>query len=363
MTGDESNGPAVPASSTTTPETLKMELPQAFAWIEERPFFQAGLQGYSDAAMRIIARRHGSPYCVTEAMSDRFLVDGGKGLKDAELDPEDHPIAGQLMGSDPHNMAAGAKVLLELGYDVIDLNMACPVKRLRGCARGGHLLHQPEKASEIIQEVSQAVGGRVPLTIKLRRGFDDEQDSEKNFFRIIEDTIDQGFFAAVVHGRTVRQKYEGPSRWNFLSQLTQRYPDFRIMGSGDIFTPESVFEMLARTGVDAVSVARGAIGNPWIFRQASLLLEGKAPRPPSLEEQGSVLRDHFELCSRFHTERKTQKLMRKFGIKFSIHHPEPGNAEKAFISCRSLSDWWDVFKRLYCDTEVAAGEIPNVDSP
>ena len=135
MTGDKTNDRAIPASPVTPRGTLKMELPQAFSWIEDRPFFQAGLQGYSDAAMRIIARRHGSPYCVTEAMPDRFLVDGGKGLKKAELDPEDHPIAGQLMGSDPRDMAQGAKVLLELGYDVIDLNMACPVKRLRGCAR------------------------------------------------------------------------------------------------------------------------------------------------------------------------------------------------------------------------------------
>ncbi len=363
MTADEASGRPEPASPTSPPGTVNKELPGAFAWLNNRPFFQAGLQGYSDAAMRIIARRHGSPYCVTEAMPDRFLVNGGKGLKDAELDPEDHPIAGQLMGSEPSEMAAAATVLLELGYDVIDLNMACPVKRLRGHARGGHLLHSPEKASAIIREVSQAVGGRAPLTIKLRRGFDDEEDSEANFFQILEETIGQGFFAATVHGRTVRQKYEGPSRWSFLTRLTQRYPDFRIMGSGDIFTPESVFEMISSTGVDAVSIARGAIGNPWVFRQAGRLLEGRAPRPPSLQEQGSVLREHFELCSRFHTEGKTQRLMRKFGIKFSVHHPDPEKAEKAFISCRSLSDWWEVFERLYCDAGVAAREIPDVDTP
>ena len=109
----------------------RSNLPAAFSWLEENPFFQAGLQGYSDAAMRIISRRHGSPYCVTEAMPDQFLVNGGNGLTAAELDPEDHPIAGQLIGSDPLNMAKAARVLLELGYDVIDLNMACPVKRLR----------------------------------------------------------------------------------------------------------------------------------------------------------------------------------------------------------------------------------------
>ena len=332
-----------PGNSTPSPQ----ELPPAFTWLEERPFFQAGLQGYSDAAMRIISRRHGSPYCVTEAMADRFLINGGKGLKDAELDPEDHPIAGQLMGSNPREMARGALVLLELGYDVIDLNMACPVKRLRGDARGGHLLADPEEALSIIREVRQAVGDRAPLTIKLRRGFDEGKESEALFYRILEETIEQDFFAATVHGRTVRQKYDGPSRWSFLADLTRRYPACRIMGSGDIFTPESIFEMISRTGVAGVSVARGSIGNPWIFRQALLLLEGKKPRSPSLREQGTVLKEHFELCRRFHCEDKTRKLMRKFGIKFSRHHPDPEAAEQAFIASRSTEDWWDVYERLY----------------
>ena len=347
MTAEQDCGLKIPASSPggTSPST--QELPPAFNWLEDRPFFQAGLQGYSDAAMRIISRRHGSPYCVTEAMSDRFLVNGGKGLKAAELDPEDHPIAGQLMGSNPREMARGAKVLLELGYDVIDLNMACPVKRLRGDARGGHLLADPEEALAIIREVRQAVGDCAPLTIKLRRGFDDGKDSEALFYRILEETIEQEFFAATVHGRTVRQKYDGPSRWSFLADLTRRYPAFRIMGSGDIFTSGSIFEMISRTGVAAVSVARGSIGNPWIFRQALLLLEGKESRLPSLREQGAVLKEHFELCRRFHCESKTRKLMRKFGIKFSRHHPDPEAAERAFIDSRSSEDWWGVFQRLY----------------
>jgi len=342
----------------TGDSTQSAELPKAFSWLEDRPFFQAGLQGYSDAAMRIISRRHGSPYCVTEAMPDQFLVNGGKGLKDAELDPEDHPIAGQLMGSDPLRMAKAARILLELGYDVIDLNMACPVKRLRKHIRGGHLLSRPEEAIAIIREVRQAVGDSIPLTIKLRRGFDDEQASEKAFLRILEGAIEEEYFAVTVHGRTVRQKYEGPSRWSFLADLTRRYPHYRIMGSGDIFTPGSIFEMLSETGVAAVSVARGSIGNPWIFRQARLLLAGQPARAPSLEEQGAVLREHFELCDRIHPEHKTRNLMRKFGIKFSRHHPEAEKAEKAFIDCRTAEDWWRVLEDLYETAQAGHPAIP-----
>ena len=334
-------------------------LPEAFSWLRETPFFQAGLQGYSDSAMRIISRRHGSPYCVTEAMPDQFIINGGKGLKDAELDPEDHPIAGQLMGSNPASMAKAAGILLELGYDVIDLNMACPVKRLRKNIRGGHLLNRPEDAIAIIREVRQAVGSSAPLTIKLRRGFDDEQASEKDFLRILETAIEEDYFGVTVHGRTVLQKYEGPSRWSFLRKLTRSYPQYRIMGSGDIFTPESIFEMISETGVAAVSVARGAIGNPWIFHQAHLLLQGKEPRAPGVEEQGSVLKEHFELCNRFHPENRTRNLMRKFGIKFSRHHPEPEAAEKAFIDCRTVEDWWRVLEDLYENTQAGHKAVPR----
>ena len=115
----------------------------------DAPFYQAGLAGYSDAAMRLIARRHGCPFCITEAMLDVFLLNGGKGLAAAQIDDADHPITGQLMGSHPVDIAAGAKVLVSLGYDVVDVNLACPVKKIKKKARGGHLLSAPDDAIDI----------------------------------------------------------------------------------------------------------------------------------------------------------------------------------------------------------------------
>src|SRR5262245_18928585 len=185
----------------------------------DAPFFQAGLAGYSDAAMRLVARRHGAPFAVTEAMLDQTLLRGGKGLQAAELDDADHPIAGQLMGSHPAEIAAGARLLVGLGYDVIDVNLAGPVKKIRKNARGGHLLAEPDEAIAILDAVRQAVGDARPCTVKLRRGSDESAQAEANFHRILAAAIELGYAGAVIHARTVEQKYIGPSRWPFLRRV------------------------------------------------------------------------------------------------------------------------------------------------
>jgi tRNA-dihydrouridine synthase B len=322
------------------------------------PFFQAGLAGYSDAAMRLVARRHGAPYAVTEAMLDQFLIAGGRGLKAAELDDEDHPIAGQLMGSHPDDIARGARILLQLGYDVIDINLACPVKKIRKKCRGGHLMQAPDEAIAILDAVRQAVGDDAPCTVKLRRGSDDSPAALTNFHRIFEKVIELGYAGAVVHGRTVEQKYIGPSRWEFLRGLTQTYRrgGFVIGGSGDIWTAGDIFKMIDQTGVQLVSVARGCIGNPWIFAQARALMAGDheaANCPPTIEQQRQVLLEHFELSVRLHGEDQASRMMRKFGIKFARHHRRGDEVAKAFIAVKSLADWHAVLGREYAGERAA----------
>ena len=323
-----------------------------FAWAAATPFYQAGLAGYSDAAMRLVARRHGCPFCVTEAMLDLFLINGGKGLKEAELDEADHPIAGQLMGSHPKEIAQASKILVKLGYDVIDINLACPVKKIKKRCRGGHLLSSPDEAIDILKAVKDAVGDDLPLTLKLRRGYDDSEAMTANFYRIFEGAMEAGFAGATVHGRTVQQKYIGPSKWPFLAELTKRYRremanGFHIYGSGDVFTPHAIFEMIEQTGVQAVSVARGAIGDPWIFRQARQLQRGEPIIPPTIAEQRAVLLEHFELSVKSHGEAAASRMMRKFGIKFSRHHPQGDTVAKAFIAVKSMSDWHAVIDAHY----------------
>jgi len=322
-------------------------LPNAYDWLDRLPFYQAGLQGYSSAPMRIIARRQGCPYAVTEAILDRFLLTGGKAIRAAEVDDEDHPIAGQIMGSNPRDMAAAAKIMVDLGYDVVDLNFACPVKKMRHEPRGGHLLEYSDTAMAILKEVRQTICDTVPLSVKLRRSFNDEPESEHRFYSVFETIIEEGYSSVTVHGRTVEQKYVGPSRWPFLKNLVTEYPDFPILGSGDIFTAQAIFDMIRETGVRGVSVARGAIGNPWVFRQAKQILAGVAPTTPTVAEQREVLEEQCLLSLRFLGEKEAGRMMRKFGIKMSEHHPNAAAVRQAFVDTKTLPQWWHVLTRLY----------------
>ncbi|MBB6430833.1 tRNA dihydrouridine synthase [Algisphaera agarilytica] len=355
----------------------------------DAPFYQAGLAGYSDAAMRMVARKHGSPYCITEAMLDAFLIAGGKGLKHAEIPEGDHPICGQLMGSHPDDIAAGAKILVGLGYDVVDVNLACPVKKIKKKCRGGHLLSVPEEAIAILEAVKAAVPAGYPLTTKLRRAYDDTPEMEENFHQVFQAAMRLGYAGATVHCRTVQQKYVGPGKWEKLEEIARRYklgkfsepisdlgigvsqqdsdapsaatpslaapnpkseiqnPKFTLGGSGDIWTAHDIFRMLEQTGVDWVSVARGCIGNPWIFTQARAIMASQAAVAPTIHEQRDVLLEHFDLSVRLHGEGQASRMMRKFGIKFSRHHPQADAIKQSFIKVKSTDDWRAVLAYYY----------------
>lgn len=331
----------------------------------DAPFFQAGLAGYSDGAMRLVARRHGCPYCVTEALLDRTLINGGKGRtrEDPDLlaeecgtgDPQenvaagldDHPIAGQIMGTDPDEMAEGARILAGFGYDTIDVNFACPVKKIKKRNRGGHFLTAPDQAIAVLRAVREAVPDEIPCTVKLRRAWDDSPEMAHNFERVFNAVYELGYVWATVHCRTVEQKYLGPGRWPFLRDLTSRYSDRIIFGSGDVWRTEDIFAMLQLCGVQAVSVARGCIGNPWIFRQARQLMAGETPSEPTLAEQRAALLEHFDLSVALHGEVSASRQMRKFGIKFSRHHLRGDEVKAAFIKCKSIDDWRAVMDAFY----------------
>lgn len=356
--------------------TIDPRIPALVAGFDA-PFFQAGLAGYSDAAMRLVARRHGCPYCVTEALLDRTLLSGGKGRtrEDPNIlreecglgDPgenrlaglEDHPVAGQVMGTGPDEMAQAAALLVELGHDVVDVNFACPVKKISRRKRGGHFLTAPDEAIEVIRAVRAAVPDSIPCTIKLRRSWDDTDEMARNFERIFDGVYEAGFAWATVHGRTVKQKYLGPSHWPFLTDLVKRYPDRLIFGSGDIFEVGDIFSMIQHTGVHAVSVARGCIGNPWIFNQARRMMEGKQAAPPTLQQQREALIDHYRLCTALHGEIGGSRMMRKFGIRFSVHHEQAESVRKAFIAVKSANEWQRVLDSYYVSDQPQECDEPQ----
>lgn len=351
------------------------------------PFCQAGLAGYSDRAMRVVARRRGCPYAVTEALLDTILLAGGQGLKHSiDINDEDHPVAGQIIGSEPDTMSRAAAVLHDHRYEVIDLNFACPVKKIKNKARGGHMLRDSDRGFSILRAVRE----RLPtatLTVSLRRAFDDTAENRDTLFSLLDEAWRLGFAAARVHGRTVEQKYLGRADWSILRELKRRYPDRTIFGSGDVFTAEDAVRMIAETGVDVVWIARGAIGNPWIFAKARQLLAQEAggsvlevgvprveaggdtrsqtsnlepptsnlqPRPsslspPTIAEQRDALTEHFAIAMEIHGEQLAGRRMRKMGIKYARFHPVAGEVKKAFIEVRSLRDWQAVLDRFYAD--------------
>ncbi len=317
----------------------------------ESPVMQAGLAGYSDRAMRLVARRRGCPYAVTEALLDVIMLNGGEGLRRSiDINDEDHPIAGQIIGSEPGQMARAARILADAGYDAIDVNLACPVKKIRNKARGGHLLSDSDTATAILRAVRDALPPHVPATLKIRRAYDGTSQAQEVFHRILDTAFSCGYAAAAVHARTVEQKYGGSASWEFLRELKRQYPQNVIFGSGDVFDAASVAAMLRETGVDGVWIARGAIGNPWIFADAKRLLNGDAAQslsPPTVRMQRHALLEHFLEAMKIHGEQLAGRRMRKMGIRYARFHPAAEQVKKAFIEVFSLRDWQKVLDQWY----------------
>jgi tRNA-dihydrouridine synthase B len=313
------------------------------------PVVQAALSGYSDGPMRLMARRYGAPYALHELVLDKLILTPGKlQRKILDLAAQDHPVGGQLMGAEPKQFAQAATLMAESGFDVVDINFGCPVKKVLGRCRGGYLLSDPSTAIEIIRQVRAAVAPETPVTVKMRRGMDDSPESERSFFRIFDAAWELGVSAITVHGRTVEQKYVGPSRWSFLAMLKRIAGERTILGSGDLFTPHDIVRMFEDTGVDGVTVARGCIGNPWIFAETRALLAGlPLPEPPSVAEQGRVIREHYELSQAHHGERMAPRMMRKFGIKYSELHPAGLTVRDAFVRSGTREQWLAVIDEWY----------------
>lgn len=311
---------------------------------------QAALSGYSDRPMRLIARRYGgAELTMNEVVLDQVVLQKGKLRREIlDLGADDHPTGGQLMGSRPDQFAAAANDLVEAGYDLIDINFGCPVKKVLGRCRGGFLLTEPETALEIVRAVVGAVAGRRPVMLKMRRGYDDSAGSERNFYRILDGAIELGISAATVHGRTVLQRYVGPSNWASLDRVKKHVGAFPVLGSGDLFSAQAVRRMIEETGVDGVTVARGAIGNPFIFRECrALLAGGPLPPPPSIAEQRRAIEDHLQLASEVYGPEKAGIILRKFWIRYSDLHPCAPEVRRDFIEASTHDERMEALRRWY----------------
>jgi tRNA-dihydrouridine synthase B len=314
------------------------------------PAVQAALSGFSDRPMRMVARRFGAELTMAEVVLDEHVLLHGKHrMRILKIGDDDHPLGGQLMGSRPEQFGEAANALVEAGYDLIDINFGCPVRKVLGRCRGGYLLSEPQGALAIVKAVIGSVAGRRPVTIKMRRGFDESEDSERNFFAILDGAFELGVSSVTVHGRTVKQKYVGPSNWDFLARVKRHAGSKTILGSGDLFTATAVRRMMDETGVNGASVARGAIGNPFIFRESRALLNGFPLAPPSIAEQREAIEFHMAEMAKIMDAAFIGPQFKKFGISYSDLHPMRSEVRKAFINCTTTPALHDLLDSWYDD--------------
>jgi tRNA-dihydrouridine synthase B len=311
------------------------------------PVGLGALAGYSDLPYRLVCRALGAPYCVTEAMLDRqVLLEGKLRKRLIRLDPADHPVGGQIMGTDPEVMAEAARSLDRMGFDIVDLNFACPVRKVVSHKRGGALMNDPDRALAIVGAVVDAVPSR-PVTIKMRRSFRDADPTYADFWKIARGAFEAGVAAIAVHARSVEQKYTGRADWGFLAALKRAFPDRTVLGSGDVMSPADALRMMAETGVDGVLAARGAIGNPWFFEQARELAAGRPPRKPGLDEQRDVIYRHFRLACEAYDPQRGLKILRHFSLQYAKMHPHRTELRNALVVVRTEDEWRAVIDAFY----------------
>lgn len=278
----------------------------------------APMAGITNLPMRILSRVQGASLCFTEMVSVNGLVREGKKSFDlVRSTPEDRPLGIQIFGDDPAIMADGARLVEPYG-ELIDINMGCPVRKVISSGAGSALLREPERIRAIIREVRRAT--RLPLTIKIRAGWTAE---EENFLEIGRIAEEEGCDAITLHPRSRAQMFEGRADRAKIAAL-KRAISIPVIASGDMFTAADIASTLAETGCDGVMVARGALGNPWIFREVLQLAAGEQVVPPAAAERLAVTLRHLQLFIELHGEKVAVREMRKHLSWYA--HGVPGAA-------------------------------------
>ncbi len=245
----------------------------------------APMEEHSNFPFRVLMKQAGAVLVVTERVDAADVARRDRrALRLLYTQSCESPRAGQISGADPDTMAAAAEVVAELGFNLVDLNFECPIRRLLKRGEGGALMDSPERIGQIVAAVVRAVS--LPVTIKIRSG---PSGSEETVVEVAQRAEDAGAAAVSVHARSVEQAYVGGPDWSVLARV-KRATCLPVIGGGGIRTADDAVRMLAETGVDAVSIGRGCLGNPWIFRQARNLLSGGGNAPSlSLAERGRAM--------------------------------------------------------------------------
>lgn len=298
----------------------------------------APMAGITNLPFRLIARKMGAGLVTTEMISATgLMLSQERTLHYLKSHKDEKPLSVQLFGSEPEIIADACRIAIERGADIIDINMGCPVKKVIKTGAGGSLMQSPERVRQIVKGVRRVCS--VPLTVKIRSGWSIETPSACEIARVIEE---EGADAITVHPRYVKQGFSGSADWSFISKV-KNLLKIPVIGSGDAFTPDLVLEMKRRTCCDGVMIGRGAIGNPWIFRQAVDLDKNGAFRTPELRERKALIIEHFMLLNSFFGELRASKKMRTLLVWYTKGLPNSSGFRRSF-TC--VNDYGSILSAL-----------------
>lgn len=257
----------------------------------ENNLILAPMAGVSDLPFRLLCREQGAGLVCMEMVSAKAILYKNRNTEELlTIDPKEHPVSLQLFGSDPDIISEIAKQIEERPFDILDLNMGCPVPKVVNNGDGSALMKNPRLAGEIIEKTVRAI--KKPLTVKIRKGFDDAHVNAVELAHIAQES---GAAAVAVHGRTREQYYAGHADWDIIRQVKEAV-SIPVIGNGDIRTPEDVAAMAEQTGCDGYMIARGAEGNPWIFRQILHYFDtGEHLARPDFSEVTEMLLRHAKM--------------------------------------------------------------------
>ena len=274
------------------------------------------MAGVTDAAMRLLCHEQGAAWAVSEMLSAKgWVFSGGRNRNAQDILarlPGEGPAGLQLFGSEPEYVAEAARRLEDAGFQFFDLNFGCPAPKITGNGEGSAMMREPKKLGAVVRALAEATG--LPVTVKIRAGWDGNSVNAPEIARICEDN---GAQAVAVHARTREQQYAGKADWRIIRDV-KRAVSVPVFGNGDVRGGADALRMLEQTGCDAVIVGRAAQGNPWVFREIAAAMRGEEAPPPTPAERVEMASRHFQLEAQLYGEKLAVLQMRKH-IAWYVH--------------------------------------------
>jgi len=302
--------------------------------------FLSPLAGYTNLPFRLILREIGAVgLCTTDLVNARSLLENNrKALELIRSCPEDRPLAVQLYGRVPEQMRDAAARLESLGVSSVDINMGCPVRKICRSGSGSKLMADHENAARLVSTMVGAV--KIPVTAKMRLGWDDENLTAPDLARALEDA---GVAAIAVHGRTRQQGFSGSVNLAGIRAVVQAVRRVPVIGNGDITTPQAAKMMFDQTGCAAISIGRGAFYNPWIFRHtAQYLATGELPPEPTFEERVAVMKRHLDLMVEIFGEVQGCRMFRKIALQYARRFGPTKEFHKRIVRLSTRAEFDDI---------------------